>query len=104
MTPREYLRRREEALRTGLRADAHQLVGGADESLDLSGRVRRHPWIGLGSGALAGWALGALVGPASAARLARGAVRRSIGLATALLLPGLAGDPPSVPDDAPPHA
>ncbi len=78
MTPAEYLRRREHGLRRSLHARGSALLTDADRRLDLSERIRRHPWLALGAGALAGGLLGGL-----AARVPVGGAVR--GLASPLL-------------------
>lgn len=94
MTPAEYLRRREHGLRRSLHGRGSALVADADRRFDLSERIRRHPWLALGAGALAG----GLVGGLAARAPIGGAVR---GLASPLLrIASAAWDPPGAPDGA----
>lgn len=83
MTPREYLRRRERGLRRSLRARGASLVADADDRFDLSGRIRRHPWLALGAGALTGGILGNLTARVPGPGVLRGFASPLLRLASA---------------------
>lgn len=99
MTPRQYLRHRERALRRSLRGNGDAVVEGADRSLDLSERIRRHPWLALGIGAVAGGLLGGLGARLPGPGLLRHVVPPALRLASAAFLGAAANG--AHPDEGP---